>query len=89
MLGGAKYVYDISNKVLADDASDFPVKFRGHDIQAEVGFGLDFYLPYFKLSTQIKGSFGMVNLHYPENNIYNQAIEGLYARGIFITVLFE
>ena len=57
--------------------------------QAEAGFGLDFYLQYFKLSFQVKASFGFVNLHYPENNIYNRGIEGLYARNIFITVLFE
>jgi hypothetical protein len=89
VLGGAKYVYDISNKIAADDAADYPVKFRGHDVQAEMGFGLDFYLPYFKFSAQVKGSWGFVNLNYPENNIYNRGIEGLYARGIFLTVLFE
>lgn len=89
MLGGGKYVYDISNKIMAENAADYPVKFGAHDAQAEVGFGLDFYLPYFKFSAQIKGSWGFVNLHYPENNIYNRSIEGLYARSIFITFLFE
>jgi hypothetical protein len=89
VLGGAKYVYDISNKIQAENASDYPVKFRAHDVQAEMGFGMDFYLPYFKLSTQVKGSWGFVNLNYPENNVYNRGIEGLYARGIFLTVLFE
>ena len=86
---GGKYVYDISNKIQAENAADFPVKFGAHDAQAEVGFGMDFYLPYFKFSTQVKGSWGFVNLHYPENNVYNRGIEGLYARGIFITFLFE
>lgn len=89
VLGGAKYVYDISNKIQAENAADYPVKFGAHDAQAEAGFGMDFYLPYFKFSAQVKGSFGMVNLHYPENNIYNRSIEGLYARGVFITFLFE
>ncbi len=89
VIGGGKYVYDISNKVQAENAADYPVKFRANDVQAEMGFGLDFYLPYFKFSTQIKGSWGFVNLHYPENNAYNRGIEGLYARSIFITFLFE
>lgn len=89
ILAGGKYVYDISNKIQAENANDYPVKFGANDAQIEAGFGMDFYLPYFKFSTQIKGSFGMVNLHYPENNLYNQSIEGLYARGIFLTVLFE
>ncbi len=89
VLGGAKYVFDISNKIEAENASDYPVKFKAHDVQAEMGFGLDFYLPYFKLSTQVKGSWGFMNLNYPENNMYNRGIEGLYARGIFLTVLFE
>lgn len=87
--GGAKYVYDISNKIEAENANDYPVKFRPHDVQAEVGFGLDFYLTYFKFSAQIKGSFGFLNMHFPENNVYNRSIEGMYARNIFITFLFE
>jgi len=89
VLGGAKYVYDISNKIQAENAADYPVKFGAHDAQAEAGLGFDFYLPYFKFSAQVKGSFGVVNLHYPENNMYNRSIEGLYARGVFITFLFE
>jgi hypothetical protein len=89
VLAGGKYVYDISNKVQAENANDYPVKFAANDAQIEAGFGMDFYLPYFKFSTQIKGSFGLVNLHVPENNLYNHAIQGLYARGIFLTVLFE
>lgn len=89
MLAGGKYVYDISNKIAAENASDYPVKFGAHDAQAEVGFGLDFYLPYFKFSAQVKGSWGFVNLNYPENNVYNRGIDGLYARSIFITFLFE
>src|SRR5688572_1862146 len=89
VLGGGKYVFDISNKIAAENASDYPVKFGAHDVQAEAGVGLDFYLQYFKLSLQVKASFGFINLHFPENNMYNRSIEGLYSRNIFITVLFE
>lgn len=89
VLAGGKYVYDISNKVKAENANDYPVKFGAHDAQLEAGFGMDFYLPYFKFSAQVKGSWGMVNLNVPENNIYNRGIDGLYARSIFITFLFE
>lgn len=89
MLTGGKYTFDIANKVKAENASDYPVKLREHDVSIEAGFGMDFYLPYFKFSMQVKGTFGMLNLHFPENNKYNRAIEGMYSRGIFIQFLFE
>jgi hypothetical protein len=89
LIGGVKYVFDLSSKVGADDASMFPVKLRPHDLQAEIGVGFDFYLPYFKFAIQLKSSFGMLNLHYPEANLYNRSIQGLQTRAVYISFIFE
>lgn len=89
VIGGGKYIYDLSNKINADDASEYPVKLRPHDVTAEVGFGMDFYLPYFKFSTQVKASFGFLDLKHPENNVFNNAIDHMNSRSVFIQFLFE
>jgi hypothetical protein len=89
VIGGGKYTYDLSNKIKAENASEYPVKLLPHDVLAEVGFGMDFYLPYFKFSTQMKASFGFLNLKYPENNVFNNAIDQINSRSIFIQFLFE
>jgi hypothetical protein len=89
VIGGAKYVFDLSNKIGAENASEYPIKLKPHDVTAEVGFGMDFYLPYFKFSTQVKASWGLVNLKYTENNIYNSAIDQVNSRSVYISFLFE
>ncbi|MCZ2443235.1 MAG: PorT family protein [Flavobacteriales bacterium] len=89
VIGGGKYTYDLSNKIKAEDASEYPVKLRPHDVTAELGFGMDFYLPYFKFSTQVKASFGFLDLKHPENNIFNNAIDRMNSRSVFIQFLFE
>lgn len=89
IIAGAKYSYDISHKIGADDATDYPVKLRPHDVSVEVGIGMDFYLPYFKFSTQLKTSWGLMNLAFPEDNAYNKTIQQIYARSVFICFLFE
>lgn len=89
VIGGAKYSYDISHKIGAEDAADYPVKLKPHDVSAELGFGLDFYLQYFKFSLQTKVSWGVTNLLFQENNMYNNGLVGLYSRSVFISVLFE
>ena len=89
LIGGAKYIFDLSNKIGAENASEYPIKLTAHDVAAELGFGMDFYLPYFKFSTQMKVSWGLVNLKYTENNIYNSAIDQVNSRSVYISFLFE
>jgi len=89
LIGGAKYSYDISHKIGAKDAGKYPVKTKPHDVTADIGFGFDFYLPFFKLSTQMKTSFGLLNLKYEEDNPYNRAIRSIESRTIYITFVFE
>lgn len=89
VLGGAKYVFDLSSKVDASDGASFPVKLRPHDLQVEAGVGFEFYLPYFKFSTQLKTSWGLLDLHYPEGNIYSSSLQHLQTRAVYISFLFE
>lgn len=89
IIGGGKYTYDVSNKIGVENASEYPIKLLPHDITAELGFGFDFYLPYFKFSTQMKVSWGFMNLKYAENNIYNSAIDQINSRSVYISFLFE
>jgi hypothetical protein len=89
LIGGGKYVFDLSSKLGAEDASMYPIKLRPHDFMVELGIGFDFYLPYFKFSPQLKTSWGIMNLHFPESNLYNRSVDQLYTRGIFISFVFE
>ena len=58
----------------------------------EIGFGVDFYLRYFKLSPSIKGVFALNDEVIPDddnNSPWTTNIRGLFSRAIFINFTFE
>ncbi|TXK73664.1 porin family protein [Mesonia sp. HuA40] len=58
----------------------------------ELGFGIDFYLPYFKFTPSIRGVFGMTDelkRDKDPNSPYTGQIESMKSRGIFINFTFQ
>lgn len=55
----------------------------------EVGFGFDFYLPYFKFSPEIKMVNSLVNMHSRDEYIYSNGVGSLYPRMFQISLHFE
>lgn len=55
----------------------------------EVGFGFDFYLPFFKFSPEIKMVNSMVNMHSADEYIYSRGVGSLYPRMFQISLHFE
>lgn len=56
LVGGVMPAFDVSKK-----RSDF-LMLKGFDMFLTVGFGCDFYLPFFKLNPEIKFCFGLVDV---------------------------
>lgn len=61
LIGGANYRYDLGVK-REYDLEDQPIMINKSDVYAELGFGMDFYLTYFKLGVEIKYSLGLTNV---------------------------
>lgn len=91
LVGGMKYVLDMSStKDLAPGSIDnVIVKIRKNDFMYEVGVGMDFYLEYFKLSPELKYSFGMRDLLVRDGSIYTSAIDRLTSRLFYLSLTFE
>ena len=56
LVGGVMPTYDVTKK-----RSDF-LKFNPFDLYLSVGFGCDFYLPFFKFNPEIKFCFGVLDV---------------------------
>ena len=56
LVGGVMPAIDVAKK-----RSDY-LKLKSSDVYLEVGFGCDFYLPYFKFNPEIKFCFGLGNV---------------------------
>ena len=74
---GIKYSLDIASQSEIDDEGQELVKLNNHDLMIEGGFGIDFYLQYFKFSPQIKLSHGIINILTKDSTLYTETINNL------------
>lgn len=86
---GLKYSLDIASQADINDEGQEIVKLQKNDIMGEIGFGLDFYLEYFKFSPQIKLSYGLLNLLKNEESVYTKSINKLTTNGWMLSFTFE
>ena len=89
MLTGFKYNLDLASQKNIDDEGKDLIKLKQNDLMYEIGFGIDFYLEYFKFSPEIKATFGLVDLLVHDKTIYSNSIERLATRGFTVTLTFE
>jgi hypothetical protein len=95
IIGGFNYRYDLAGKKEYNEEKQVYIRLKRSDLYYEAGAGLDFYLPYFKLSVEIKTSRGIrdVIVHedlgatgYPQ---YANAVEKMMSRIWIIAFHFE
>ena len=89
IMTGLKYSLDLASQRNIDDEGLEIVKIKKDDFLYEIGLGLDFYLPYFKFSPEIKANFGLTNLVVNDGSIYSRSIKGMQTRGFSISFTFE
>lgn len=89
LIGGFKYVMDLASQDRIDDNNENILKLKRNDFNYELGFGIDFYLPYFKFSPEIKVAYGLSNLKVDDNSIYTNSLNTLRSKGVYISFTFE
>lgn len=90
--GGVMPAFDVSKR-----RSDF-LKLKTSDVYLSVGFGCDFYLPYFKLIPEVKFCFGLSDLlvkdrpdlaDNPAAMVFTQSLSRVSSKMIVFTFYFE
>jgi hypothetical protein len=93
LIGGLNYRYDLAGKKEYDEEKPVYLRLRRSDLYYEFGTGLDFYLPYFKLSVEAKMSNGLrdVLVHDPASGHpqYANAIEKMKSQIWILAFHFE
>lgn len=91
--GGIAYVNNLSgNENSPDDNAVNQFRLKTSNYFYEIGFGIDFYLEYFKFTPSIKGVFAINNELVPDkdpNSPWTSNIDNLATRGIFINFSFQ
>jgi hypothetical protein len=89
VLAGFKYSYDLQNNSRTRQAENI-IQISPHDYQAEVGFGMQFFLPYFILSPQITFSHGLGNILIANKSLAEASVlEKILSRTVSFSLLFE
>lgn len=92
LVGGVMPTIDVSKK-----RSDF-LKLNTFDTYLTIGFGCDFYLPYFKFIPEVKFCFGLADLinrnrpdleEEPDKLVMTQSLKKAKSRMIVLTFYFE
>ncbi len=86
ILGGFNYRYDMAARKQDE------LRFNPGDIYYEMGVGIDFYLPYFKLSTEMKVGVGLLDMLVRDsqsNQQYLASLEKINAYVVGFSFHFE
>lgn len=92
IVGGIMGILDVSKK------RPEQLKLKDTDAMLTIGFGCDFYLPYFKLCPELKFCFGLRNLlntdrpdlqDNPDMMKYTQSISQIKSNMVVLTFFFE
>jgi len=89
IIGGInpKIDWATQNKVLEEEKPKISLK--PFDLCIEVGFGFDFYLEFFKLSTELKLSMGTNNLMKYDGSQFSNSVQNLKSRMVMLSFHFE
>ena len=91
MIGGGKFAIDMASQKDVDNALDdeVVVKLNKYDYAAEVGGGMDMFLPYFKFGIELKAAFGIPTLLIDDGTRVSAPIESIRSKAWVLTFTFE
>jgi hypothetical protein len=93
LIGGVSTSWNLSsNQDNPDDNSRGQFRMKDNTYYWEIGFGIDFYLYYFKFTPSIRGVFAINDELVRDadpNSPYTSNIGAMYSRGIFINFTFQ
>ncbi len=94
LIGGVNFRYDLAKNFSPDDGVFLSL--NSFDTYMEVGFGIDYYLPYFKFSTELKYATGFIDILNRraapgglDESKYQYSIGALYSNLIILSFHFE
>ena len=89
VLGGIKYGFDVSNQSRTQLERSL-VRIAPSDFALEIGFGFQFYFPYFIFSPELKFSQGLSNtVIYSQNVGQSTILDKIYSRTFTLSFHFE
>lgn len=92
IVAGPNYALDLSSQFDVNNElviSEQVLKIQRHNVFAEIGFGTDFFLEYFKFSVELKYSHGLNDVFIKDNSFWAIPIQEIKPRLFTVSLHFE
>ena len=89
VIGGVKYSIDMVSQAKVETKDKEFVKLRKNDYGYTIGVGMDFYMPMFKFSPELKMYHGLRNLLVKDELVYSRSIDALHTKMFMLSLTFE
>jgi hypothetical protein len=89
LLGGMKMTYDFASNKNVDPKDKSVVRLRKSDWGYEFGFGVDFYLEFFKLAPEIRVYHGIRDVLIDDSTFFTTSVDKVFSRAIMFSLTFE
>lgn len=89
LIAGFNPKFDLAARKKIKEEEQPKIRLDRFDLYYEVGFGIDYYLPYFKFSTEFKYGVGLGNVVVPDQTEFTSAYDRINAKIFMISFHFE
>jgi hypothetical protein len=89
LLGGMKMTYDFASNKNVDPKDKSVVRLRKSDWGYEFGFGIDFYLEFFKFAPEIRVYHGIRDILIDDSTFFTTSVDKVFSRAIMFSLTFE
>lgn len=89
LIAGINPKFDLSTQKAIKEDEMPKIKLTNKDFYYEMGAGIDFYLPYFKLATEFKYAIGTQDVIVEDDTEFTTSIDKMYSRMFVVSVNFE
>jgi len=89
LVGGLNYTIDLAARKKIKEEEQPKIRLNRNDLLVEMGFGIDYYLPFFKFTTEWRFSYGLMNMVTYDNTGYTESFNRLGTKMVTMIIYFE
>jgi hypothetical protein len=89
LIGGTSLKYDWASQKKIKEAELPKIRLKPFDLYYEAGMGMEYYFPYFKLSSELKFAFGTSNIIKPDGSQYTTSVKTMYSKMVVLLFHFQ
>ena len=89
ILFGGNYTFDLEARKKIKEEEQPKIRLARQDFYIEAGVGIDYYFPFFKMATELRFSFGLLDMIERDGTEYSLFFDKLNSRMVTLLIFVE